>query len=677
MNPALLSLLSMIAPGFQPGFDDLQEKAVKAAIQLVSPSVVQIETSGGTEVISGPARPGRPGPSAGGGVRKGTGPTTGVVVAADGYVVSSAFNFANKPASIIVSTQGGKRHVARVVATDQSRMITLLKIDAVGLPVPEVLPLAAMQIGQTTLALGRTLAGTPDASPSVSVGILSATGRVWGRAIQTDAKVSPVNYGGPLIDLNGRVLGILVPASPQADGETAGFEWYDSGIGFAIPLEQILSILPRLKQGKDLRRGLLGITLQPGDQFAIEPVVLSVAPNSAASSAGLRPGDKITAINGKAISSHAHLHLQLGPLYEGDGISLALLRGKDEVKIDKAVLTGSVSTPPPAFLGILPKRDDKEKGVAVRHVFPESAASRAGLKPGDRVLKAGLAADAAKAAPTVPIANRDGLAQLLVNANIGQFISVEVKRADGSTATLKGPLGPYNQTLPEKIEDKASLAKLDKEPEKKPETGILKKQTAAGDRAFWVSIPENYDPRVSHGVLIWLHPAGKGKDRDLEDLFGTWDLIAGETNLIVVAPRCDTELGWTPGEVDLITESFKFVTDAYNVDRRRVVAHGMGMGGQMAFYLAFQHRDMVRGVAAVGAGMAANPKERVNSQPLSFFLAVGDKDPLRESVADTAKKLGEFHFPLHFKEMKDRGHQYFDSQTFDQMAVWIDLLDRL
>ena len=89
------------------------------------------------------------------------------------------------------------------------------------------------------MAVGRTLVGQVDQMPSVSVGIISALDRIWGKAIQTDAKVSPTNYGGPLIDLYGRVQGVLVPASPQAEGETAGFEWYDSGIGFAIPLEDI------------------------------------------------------------------------------------------------------------------------------------------------------------------------------------------------------------------------------------------------------------------------------------------------------------------------------------------------------------------------------------------------------------------------------------------------------
>ena len=77
--------------------------------------------------------------------------------------------------------------------------------------------------GQWSIALGRTLDAKRAQSPSISVGIISATGRIWGKALQTDAKISPINYGGPLIDIEGRVQGILVPASPQGEDVTAGF----------------------------------------------------------------------------------------------------------------------------------------------------------------------------------------------------------------------------------------------------------------------------------------------------------------------------------------------------------------------------------------------------------------------------------------------------------------------
>ena len=281
----------------------------------VAPCVVQIETQGGVDMVraAGPR---------GGMIRRGLGPTSGLIVGADGYIISSAFNFANKPTTIDVSIPGRKqRYPAKVIATDQTRMLTLLKIEVAGLPVPTPAPKAELKIGQTALAVGRTLPDTVDESPSVSVGIISALGRIWGKAVQTDAKVSPANYGGPLIDLLGRVQGVIVPASPYAEGQTAGFEMYDSGLGFAIPLEDINAILPRLKSGTDLKRGILGVTIQGQDPYTTKPVVTTVEPGSAADKAGVHPGDRITEIDGQPIETQVQLQTRLGTKYEGDVIS--------------------------------------------------------------------------------------------------------------------------------------------------------------------------------------------------------------------------------------------------------------------------------------------------------------------------------------------------------------------
>ncbi len=175
-----------------------------------------------------------------------------------------------------------------------------------GLPTPTPAPKAQLQIGQTALAVGRTLPDTIEESPSVSVGIISALGRIWGKAIQTDAKVSPANYGGPLIDLLGRVDGVIVPASPYAEGQTAGFEMYDSGLGFAISLEDINAILPRLKSGTRPKRGILGVTIQGQDPYTTKPLVSTVEPGSAADKAQASiPATAFTETDGQPIETHA------------------------------------------------------------------------------------------------------------------------------------------------------------------------------------------------------------------------------------------------------------------------------------------------------------------------------------------------------------------------------------
>ena len=213
-----------------------------------------------------------------------TGPTTGLIVSADGYIISSAFNFVARPSSILVGLADGTRTPAKLVATDHQRMLVLLKIHVEEkLPVPEAAPEGEIQVGQWAIALGKTL----DEVPSVSVGIVSALGRIWGKAIQTDAKISPVNWGGALVDIEGRVLGILVPLSPQTSGEVAGVEWYDSGIGFAVPLVDVYATLDRLKEGHDLLPGLMGITMKGQDIYEGQPTIDRVRYASPAQQAGI------------------------------------------------------------------------------------------------------------------------------------------------------------------------------------------------------------------------------------------------------------------------------------------------------------------------------------------------------------------------------------------------------
>src|SRR5260221_14055120 len=134
-----------------------EERAMKAAVARVTPSVVRIETVGGLERV--------------GQILIGTGPTTGLVVSTDGFIVSSAFNFVQKPDSILVTLDDGSRHPAKLVATDHSRMLVLLKVETdASLSVPEAVPEKEMRVGQWALAVGRTF---EPSQANVSVGIVS------------------------------------------------------------------------------------------------------------------------------------------------------------------------------------------------------------------------------------------------------------------------------------------------------------------------------------------------------------------------------------------------------------------------------------------------------------------------------------------------------------------------
>ena len=223
---AIIVALAVISPvaAFADAEAELTD-AIRAAAAEAAPSVLRIETFGGLEKV--------------GDVLVGSGPSTGLVLSEDGFVLCSAYSFAQQPTSVLVTLPSGKRAAAKIVARDNSRMLVLLKVNTdEALTPPQLVARNEMQVGQTAIAMGRTFDAK---TPNLSVGILSATHRIWGKAIQTDAKISPSNYGGPLIDLRGRVLGILVPMSPQGEGALAGAEWYDSGIGFAVPLAAIAS----------------------------------------------------------------------------------------------------------------------------------------------------------------------------------------------------------------------------------------------------------------------------------------------------------------------------------------------------------------------------------------------------------------------------------------------------
>ncbi|HUR55959.1 MAG TPA: trypsin-like peptidase domain-containing protein, partial [Gemmataceae bacterium] len=375
-----LAALLACSPLFAQDNNEATEKAMKAASARVAPSVVKIETAGGLEVIKGAAPKGAP-PGAGGpGIRKGVGPTTGVVVDPDGFIISSAFNFAGKPTDIFVTVPGHPtRLVAKIVANDQTRMLTLLKVDAKDLPVPVAYPKKDVLVGQWALAFGRTLDPNADHPPSMSVGILSATGRLHGKAFQTDAKISPVNYGGPLASIDGRVFGVLIPASARGEGETAGVEGYDSGIGFAVPLEDILAVVSKLKQGKDLRRGLLGITPQGADVYNTAPVIGAIQPDSAASRTGIQVGDKLVAIDGRPTPNYSAVQHILGPKYEGDKVTVKVSRGGKDQEFKDVTLLGTSTAFVNAFLGVLPMRDEAGAGVTIRYVYPKSPAETAGL----------------------------------------------------------------------------------------------------------------------------------------------------------------------------------------------------------------------------------------------------------------------------------------------------------
>ncbi len=624
-----------------------EQQAFLAAVERVAPCVVRIETVGGLE------RSQR--------MVVGSGPTTGLIVDPEGYVLSSAFNFFNKPTSILVRLSDGTRRPAQVVANDYSRMLVLLKIEsAEPLPAPQFVEARELRVGQWTIAVGRAF---DSPRPSISVGILSAVGRVWGKAIQTDAQVSPNNYGGPLIDIQGRVLGLLVPLSPQAESAVSGVEWYDSGIGFAVPAEQIQKILPRLKSGEDLRPGLLGISFRSRNLHTEAPVIKGTYPKSPARLAGFKDGDRIVEIDGSKVQRAAQVKQALTRHYAGESLRLTIRRQGQTIE---RVLTLASELSPyerPA-LGLLPMRGDDEDvpGVRVRYVEPEGPAARAGIQAGDVLLSIDdqVASDV------------DKLRDLLTEMEPEQQVKIRIRRRE-SEQVVNVVLGSISRAAPPAELPPAHDAVPAQSGQARPQVGMFLKRIAGADKEAQVYVPEAYHESVAHGVVLWLHEPGSP---DLEKLAARWKPLCDRHDLILLAPSASHAAGWRPGDQDLLRDLLGQAASVYEIDPARVVVVGQAGSGAAACDMAFSLRDAVRGLAGVDLHWLGELPANDPLHPLAIFLSRSDATRLRPLVERTLQQWRQQKYPVTVRRLA-AGALALDDVGLAELSRWIDMLDRI
>ena len=636
---------SAIAQTSQEDLELAEEQAFKQAAALASPSIVRIDTVGGLDVV--------------GQIQTSTAPTSGVILTEDGYVISSAFNFISKPASVLITLPDGKRLPARIIATDRLRMVTLLKVEATGLPVPKVVNKDTVEVGQWAVALGRTY---DSPLPSMSVGIVSAVNRIWGRAVQTDAKISPVNYGGPLVDVNGGVIGILAPLSPQGNTETAGVEWYDSGIGFAIPLEDIYRTLPRLKKGEDLRPGQAGISLKSKDIYAADPVIDRVRYDSPAWNAGLRPDDLVVEVEGKPVQRIAQVMMVIRSRLEGERVALKVKRGEEIIAVDFE-LAGELTAYEMPFLGILPQRDG-EAGVGVRHVYKESAAEKAGLKPRDRIVSYDGQA----------VATAKELLNLVSRARPDDEAKIEFVRGTEPKATLTLKLTTVLNTIPEGLTSSVIPA---------PEKGAVDEETKRGrfteklpgyEQELWAIVPDLYNPDHAYGLVVFLHPAGDTMEATIVQ---EWKSLCEQRGLILLAPKAEKiESGFTDNESDYVRDAVVAFQDRYNIDPARIVVHSYGNGAAFAATVAFKYRELFRAVLLAGAPLSKRPPENQPDLSLQFHFMCGAVDPAMAFSRLSLASLKSLKFPATLRIVEGLAHKY-PAEAVEEAASWIDALDRL
>jgi serine protease Do len=266
---------------------------------------------------------------------------SGVIVDPEGYIITNAHvvNGATR-ISVSVIDRGpqadaeGHRHIpAKIVGFDRETDLALLKIEARNLPTLAFLDSETVRQGQVVLALGSPL-GLED---TLTVGIVSAPVRHLKPDhpmfyIQTDAPINPGNSGGPLLDSEGRIVGINTLILTQSGGS--------EGIGFAIPSNIVRQVYRELRAGGRVHRGAIGViadevTPTLASALGLERhsgVILSdVVPHGAAEAAGLQTGDLILAVNGKPMTSSLRFTATIFQHRVGDQLTIDILRGHDRL----------------------------------------------------------------------------------------------------------------------------------------------------------------------------------------------------------------------------------------------------------------------------------------------------------------------------------------------------------
>lgn len=645
MNRVLFCIACCLAlPCFLRADDDLdsrEQRAIQAAVERVTPSVVSIETIGGLDRVGQVLLP--------------TGPTTGLIVAPDGYIVSSAFNFVQKPSSTIVTLPDGTRLPARLVATDRSRMLVLLKV-AAGEPLPtcQATPIGEVRVGWWAIAVGRAF---DPARPNISVGIVSAVDRLSGRAVQADAKVSPTNYGGPLVDIRGRVMGVLSPLSPQKSGELSGVEWYDSGIGFAVPLEHIQQILPRWKQG-DLKPGLVGVSLKGGDVYADAPVIAAARPNSPAYKAGLKPGDKIVSVGDRPIVRAQQLLDEVNGRYAGDKLTITVERGKERL-VREIELVDHLDPYQRAFLGVLAERGGEEE-VIVRYVYADSPAAKAGVKAGDRITSL---ADR-------PVKARSDLVEVAAAAEVGQKAALEVRR-DEETLKLEVTWQAEPDTVPVELPAEKPLEAL---AGPQPVVGKSTVRVAELKNEAIVYVPTSYDPRRPAALVVWFHPPSEVPTE--EALLGTWKERCEQGSFILLAPKAAESAKWQSDDFEFVRKAIEQLRKTYQIDPLRVIAWGEEVGGAVAYAWAFNQREMVRGVVALRAPLASAPVDNDPVLRLDCFVTSAPDARFAKMTEAAIRALRERKFAVTLKEQAEHTGLLSDDEL-SELLRWIDCLDKI
>jgi len=376
--------------------------------------------------------------------RKQGGLGTGFIIDKTGLIITN--NHVVEDADTIkVKLKDEREFDAKVVGRDPQTDLALIKVDAKGeLPVARLGRSAELKVGEWVLAVGSPFG----LEQTVTAGIVSAKGRAIGSGpyddfIQTDASINPGNSGGPLVNLNGEVVGINTAIIAQGQG-----------IGFAIPIDMATKIVAQLKDNGEVTRGWLGVNIQDlkgelADYYGAKGgegvLVTEVVPGNPAEKAGIQAKDIITAVDGEKVRTSRELTAKAATLPVGETTKITVVRdGKErtvDVKVAKRPVTVADAGKPPVekegeyglqVTDLTPEmarrlKTNREAGVVVVGVRPDSKAAKAGLQQGDLILEV----------DRQNVSSTGELKQLLARHTGGDGIALLVQRANAGMMVLK------------------------------------------------------------------------------------------------------------------------------------------------------------------------------------------------------------------------------------------------
>lgn len=419
-------------------------------VRRVKPGVVNIYT---LSVVPTPRRRARPfGPAdpmeelfrnffegpAGGQARQSLG--SGFILNSDGLVLTNN-HVVEGATEIRVKLDDGREFSARPIGLDPKTDLALLKLTGEGVKNLPVVPLGDsddLQVGDFALAVGNPFG----LDHSVSLGIVSAKERVIGAGpyddfIQTDTAINPGNSGGPLFNLRGEVVGVNTAIMAQGQG-----------IGFAVPINMVKTLLPQLIRGQVLR-GWLGVSVQDvpkrlaaklGLKRPRGALVVGVIRDGPAHRAGILPGDVVTAIAGKPVESYNQFSRLVAALEPGKTATLRVLRNGEAQELEANIShrpderprvmarKGIVSAGERVDLGLSLREISRarkkklgiEGGVEITAVDPESPLGRGGAQVGDVIVEM----------QRKPIQGLSDFAEIAETLRSGERLLVRLQRAD-------------------------------------------------------------------------------------------------------------------------------------------------------------------------------------------------------------------------------------------------------